>query len=92
MSEVRIHLNGFARVVCARCKTELKGPVASTCEVCKESLGVTGIISLGPGGGGGGSQKPATVLGSSGSYSKAPEEKYAWTCVGAGGGQCSTPK
>lgn len=61
MSETRIHLNGMGRVVCARCKTDLKGPIASMCEVCNESLGVTGVICLdGGGAGGGGPSKPAT--------------------------------
>lgn len=58
MNEVRIHFNSSVRVVCAHCKTDLKRPIASICEVCNESLGVTGIISLEAGGGGGGFAEP----------------------------------
>jgi len=43
---------------CGRCGTQIKGPTASICEVCQESLWVTGVGVFGGGAGGGSGDKP----------------------------------
>lgn len=43
----------ISQLVCARCRDSIKGPTASICNTCNESLWVTGIVSLIGGGGGG---------------------------------------